>query len=252
MLNGLFFYVPEEDITEYRSLFPANDYPFIKGTLCIHKVSTIPGSEDRILVRNTLCACENCLNGRYSECENISVFNDYPPTIKMKEHVFRKSNEKKKTSTADEEDHLIDLNEEELEEWEEVFFETQASHYIEKDDIAVIKTGDDHSYYLLKLSSSPCETESEITDDYHPTFPPYHRVVEGNYFEVHKESNDGTIFYYVDYKRKAIISAFCVMENCPLPTTITEKRRGKQTEMYVIDNEMHQALCELVNSPEMV
>lgn len=68
--------------------------------------------------------------------------------------------------------------------------------------MAVIKTGDDHSYYLLKLSPSPYETESGVTDDYHHKFPPYHHVMEGNYFEVHKESNDGTIFYCVDYKQK--------------------------------------------------
>ncbi len=32
-------------------------------------------------------------------------------------------------------------------------------------DLAAIKTGDDHAYYLLKLTSFPYETEAEVIDD---------------------------------------------------------------------------------------
>ena len=90
-------------------------------------------------------------------------------------------------------------------------------------DIAVIKTGDDYAYYLLKLTSSPYETESEVTDDYSHTFPPFHRVVEGNYLEVFTETSDGNV-YYVDVKHKAVISAFCVVGNCPTPPTVKDRR----------------------------
>ena len=83
--------------------------------------------------------------------------------------------------------------------------------------------------------------------DYRHTFPPSHRVAEGHYLEVHREANDGTI-YYVDIKRKALISAFCVVGNCPELPSILQKKRGKDVEMFVVDNGMHQALSELVNS----
>ena len=40
-----------------------------------------------------------------------------------------------------------------------MYVETEASKFIEEGDFAVIKTGDDHAYYLLKLTSSPYETK---------------------------------------------------------------------------------------------
>ena len=42
-----------------------------------------------------------------------------------------------------------------------MYVETEASKFIEEGDFAVIKTGDDHAYYLLKLTSSPYETKCE-------------------------------------------------------------------------------------------
>ena len=128
-----------------------------------------------------------------------------------------------------------------------MYNETESSKYIQEGDFAVIKTGDDHAYYLLKLISSPYETDSEVTDDYKHTFPPFQSVVEGNYLEVHKETSNGNI-YYIDTKRKALISTFCVVGNCPEPPTITVKKGRKDVEMFLIDHEMHQALCELVNT----
>ena len=71
----------------------------------------------------------------------------------------------------------------------------------------MIKTGDDHAYYLLKLMSSPYETKCEVADDRKHSFPPFHRVVEGNYLEVFKEIHDGHLFY-LDTKRKALISYY--------------------------------------------
>ena len=122
----------------------------------------------------------------------------------------------------------MDLNEDEAIKWqEETFVETEAAKFIVKGDIAVIQTGDDHPYYLLKLTSSPYEMVSEITDDYRHTFPPYHCVVEGNYLEVFKERSNGSL-YYVDVKQKAIVSAFYVVGNCPTLPTVTEKKCEKK------------------------
>ena len=100
---------------------------------------------------------------------------------------------------------------------------------------------------MLKPTSAPYELLQQTTDDYKHTFPPFHRVVEGNYLEQHKETSDGSL-YYIDYKHTALISAFCVVGNCPMPPTITEEKRGKEVEMFLIDHDMHQTLCELVNA----
>lgn len=45
-----------------------------------------------------------------------------------------------------------------------------------------------------------------------------------------------------------MISAFCVVGNCPTPLTRTEKKHGKKVEMFIIDHDLHQALLELVNN----
>ena len=64
----------------------------------------------------------------------------------------------------------------------ETCFETEASKLIQEGDIAVIKTGDDHPYYLLKLTKDPYETMSFTTDGYGHEFPPLHHVL--NFFLV--------------------------------------------------------------------
>lgn len=95
-----------------------------------------------------------------------------------------------------------------------------------EDNIAGIKTGDDHPYYLVKLSSSPYETASEVTNDYKYIFLPYHCVIEGNYLEVFKKRSDGNL-YYVNITHKAIIFAFSEVGNCPTLPKVTEKKRGE-------------------------
>ena len=72
------------------------------------------------------------------------------------------------------------------------------------------------------------------------TFPSLHRMVEGNDLEQHKETAGGNL-YYIDYKCKALISAFCIVENCPTAPRITEKKRSKEVEMFLIDHDMHQS-----------
>ena len=69
-----------------------------------------------------------------------------------------------------------------------MYIETEASKFIEKGDFAVIKTGDDHAYYLLKLTSSPYETKCEVTDEYKHSFPPFGCVLEESYLKCSKKS----------------------------------------------------------------
>ena len=245
MLNQHFFYISKEEMESYQAAFPSQSYQSIKGTLAIHQVVITPGSSNTIQYRNSSCACSACFNGEYTKYECLQLYKDYPKPFQMINYNFSISN---KSRTANDDDNVdesfMDLNEDEVNEWqEEIFVETEAAKFIVKGDIAVIKT-DDHPYYLLKLTSPPYETVSEITDDYRHTFPPYHRVVEGNYLEVFKECSDGSL-YYVDVKQKAIVSAFCVVGNSPTLPTVTEKKCGKNLEMLLVDYDMHQVLSEL-------
>jgi len=54
--------------------------------------------------------------------------------------------------------------------------------------------------------------------------------------------------YYIDYKRKALISTFCITGNGPELPSVDQKRRGKDTEMFIVDYDMHQALSEIAVS----
>ena len=115
-----------------------------------------------------------------------------------------------------------------------------------KGEIAVIKKGDDHPYYLLKLTKDAYENQETITDSYNHKFPLYHRVIEGNYLDLHKEQKNSDLYYVVDYRKEAMISAFAVIGNCPMPEIINEKKNGKLVAMYVISSNIDQAPCELV------
>ena len=180
----------------------------------------------------------------YMSCSK-NQFKEASQTITLKKHVFSKS--RKSASTPE----YVDLSEDEVNELENAeLMETEASKLIREGDIAVIKTGDDHPYYLLKLLRDPFETETTVSDDYNHEFPPLHRIVEGNYFEIHKTSNEGDI-YYIDWKKKAIISAFSVVGICPSPMVVMQKRKRKEQEMYIIDNDLHQDLYEIVNSSDV-
>ena len=79
-------------------------------------------------------------NGDYKNCECLEQFKEYPKNIRMTTHNFTVSAKKKKDAN-DENDDLIDLDEDEANEWEEMHIETEASKYIEEGDFAVINTG---------------------------------------------------------------------------------------------------------------
>ena len=78
------------------------------------------------------------------------------------------------------------------------------------------------------------------------TLPPLHQMTKGNYLVQHEETAGGNLCY-IDYKRKTLLSAFCVLGNFPTPA-ITEKRWSKEVEMFLIDYGVHQSLCELVST----
>ena len=65
---------------------------------------------------------------------------------------------------------MEDICDDEFDELEIEYFKSEASKLILKGDIAVIKTGDDHPYYLLKLTKDQYETPETITDSYNHKF----------------------------------------------------------------------------------
>ena len=246
MLNRLFHFISSEEIEEYRSSFPDEAFKYIPGTLQIHQVVTTPGDKSLINYRNISCACTNCLRGEFASCRK-NQFKDVSEIITLKKHVFSTTGKRKAADPhASDIEINMDLNDDVINERETAeFMESEASKLI-KGDIALIKTGDDHPYYLLKLSNDPYETEGVVSDDYNHDFPPLHRVVEGHYLEMHKTNNDGDI-YFLDEDRTAIVSAYCVVGNCPPPETMLQKRCGRQQDMFLITHNLHQALCETVN-----
>ena len=257
MLNRLFFFLSASDMEIYRDAFPTEKYGYIHGTLSIHQVVTTPGNHDgKIQYRKSSCGCSFCLGGSYKDCLNINLFKECPEMLKMNTHTFklkgtRQRKKKGKQSDESDDDDYCDLDEDEMNEREsEEYFESDASKVIISGDIALIKTGDHHPYYLLKLIKDPYVTEDIVSDDYGHLVPPLHRVVEGHYLEIHKNNNDGDV-YYLDESKKAIVSSFAVVGNCPPPEVVSHKRRGKQEDMYFVDHNLHQGLCELVNCFDM-
>jgi len=71
-------------------------------------------------------------------------------------------------------------------------------------------------------------------------------VVKGHHYtEVFKETKDGDI-YHLDVTKTAIISCFSVVGICPELEIIELKRQGKMMSMSLVNNEIHDALCNLV------
>ena len=165
------------------------------------------------------------MGGEFASCNRKNQFKDVSEIITLKKHVFSTTGKRKTADPhASDTEINMDLNDDEINERESAeFMESEASKLIKGGDIALIKTGDDHSHYLLKSSKDPYETEGVVSDDYNREFPPLHRVVEGHYLEMHKTNNDGDI-YYLDEDRAAIVSAYCVVGNCPLPETYVAEK----------------------------
>lgn len=174
MLNRLFFYVSSDDMNNYRNAFPSLKYNFIPRTLLIHQVVNISGNNKAIYYRNGSCGC-SCLRSSFKECESLDQFKEYSKFIKMTTLTHSQTNDKSRKRKFHLKKSMIVIS---MKRRNGVIVETEASKYIQEGDIAVIKTGDDHAYYLLKLTSSVFHTEDEVTDDYWHIFSPAHRVVE--------------------------------------------------------------------------
>ena len=65
-------------------------------------------------------------------------------------------------------------------------------------------------------------------------FPTLHRMINGNYLE-----QQVVIYVTLITNIKALMSAFCVVGNCPIPPIITEQKRSKEVKMFLINHDMH-------------
>ena len=88
------------------------------------------------------------------------------------------------------------------------------------------------------------ETTGTMEDDYRHEFPSNHRVIQGHYLECFREVKEGDI-YFVEMKYTAIIFSLCVIGVCPDLDVTTMKRKGMEETMFLVDSDLHQALCEL-------
>ena len=222
----------------YRATFPENSYKALLGTRMIHQVTTKPNCSKGIFSRNLSCACDACLSGNLEECFYHTIYNlEENLDLVYKWNVFGKNNNEvedidfTKNDDIDDTDDIFD------------FIETDAAKLI-----AVICSGDEVSqYYLLQLNCDPFVTDDVITDNYNHSLLPQHRVIKGHYLELFREQKYGFI-YYLEKSKEAVISAFSVIGVCPDLDTVAIKRKGKMEEMYILDNDLHQSLCELANN----
>ena len=139
---------------------------------------------------------------------------------------------KRGNDVNEDEDDDVDFNLKTGDELEsEEYIERDAGKMIFKNDIAVINLGDDvFTYYLMVLNEDPYETTKVTIDDYRHTLPPNHRVIKGNYLELHTDDKDGFI-YYVEKKKGAIVSSLCVIGICPPLITKLVRRKDKDEEL---------------------
>ena len=108
-------------------------------------------------------------------------------------------------------------------------------------DVAIVKTGNDYSFYLVELICDSCTSESETKDDFNRIYHPGHRTEI--HLEIHKDTKDRII--YLENKRKASISCFSIVKFTPEVEFIHGKRRWKIEDMYLVTHDVHEAICSL-------
>ena len=122
----------------------------------------------------------------------------------------------------------------------------QASCIVKCHDVVAVCTGDGFPYYLVKLSKDHFTTTESVLKlklNYGHNIPANTKVIEGNYFEIFKETKEGDL-YYLDTSKLAIISCFSVVGICPEFVEVEQMRRKKIETMFLVTHDMHQLLLE--------
>ena len=219
MMQRKFFYISVKDMNDFRESFPRENCGKVAGIRKIHQVLTNPGSAG-IYLHQFACMCKDCMNNNIETCNYSNenpVFANGQDAIKPRCHLFIN------------EEIDFDIDE------DEAYVESFATAAIKKADIAIIRAGDNHLYYLGVLVSDIYETKELEKDDYHHEVPANQRVMKCNYLELFRENKDGDV-YYVEEKKVAKISAYCIAGICPDLMFCKEKRRGKMINMLKVTN----------------
>ena len=199
----------------------------------LHQVLTKPGKQGIYLSRFAFM-CSNCICGNVKSCDiskENPVFNNCKDEVTPEWLNFEKVELTSYDNTTDSDEGSD----------EEDFIESFATSVIKKGDTAIIHAGDDHLYYLGILTSKIYKTEAAEKDDYQHEISASQRVMKYNYLELFRESKDGDI-YFIEEKKVALISAYCIAGICPELKPCEEKRQGKWVDMFQVSHDMHQAI----------
>ena len=166
-----------------------------------------PNKPNGVFIREYGFLCNVCIKGRVESCqaaEPNQYFWHSIDVLKAKWYLFHEID-------SDE-----DNDDDELEETDMFFREWCYKVYC-KGQLGIIFTGYDHNYYLAKLRTNIYETgESGVDDNNHEmpvyTSKSYHLLLPGD----HKNIKESTI-YYIENKKKAMISTYCVAGVCATP-----------------------------------
>ena len=190
--------------------------------------------------------CKFCYSNDYENCiylddakfvDNKDQVRPIWHTFKEKRETSAKVREYKDIDSSSSEDSISE-SEEEIE-----FEETEVSYIVKCHDVTVVCTGDGFPYYLVKLSKDPFTTTECVKDDYVHYILTYTKIIEGNYYEIFKETKDGDL-YYLDTSKLAIISCFSVVGICPEFIEVEQMRCKKIETMFLVTYDMHQLLLK--------
>ena len=71
--------------------------------------------------------------------------------------------------------------------------------------------------------------------------PEHQKVIVCSYLEVHKDIKNGTL-YYIEHKKKAIISTYCIVRVYQTLEICQEKCRGSMQDMYLLTHGTNDAI----------
>ena len=67
---------------------------------------------------------------------------------------------------------------------------------------------------------------------------------------MHKDIKEG-ILYYIEQKKKAVISTYCITGVCPTLEICHEKHCGSMEDMYLVTHDTNEAILSLLGEEIM-
>ena len=125
----MFYYIPTEDLENYRSQIPENTSQTVKGTRKIHQIFTKPIHDQKILYRQFSCLCEHCLELDFDNCVYLMASLSFSTSS----HLLRPFSH----------DFTGNVSEDVSYKSKDEYNETEASAIVRQGDIVVVKTSDD-------------------------------------------------------------------------------------------------------------